>query len=58
MSELISEYQVPKAVIYRWRDQAIAGLPGLFCDQQERERQAKEQAWKQEREELYAEIGK
>jgi hypothetical protein len=45
-------------MLYRWREQALAGLPGLFSDQSAQELAAKEAEWQQEREALYAEIGR
>jgi hypothetical protein len=45
-------------MLYRWREQALAGLPGLFRDQSAQELAAKEAEWQQEREALYAEIGR
>jgi transposase-like protein len=58
ISELISEYGIAKTVLYRWRDQALSGLPTLFQDTKQDEQTAREHAWEQEREELYAEIGR
>jgi putative transposase len=58
ISELISTYGIPKTVLYRWREQALKGLPTLFSDQAAHDQQQREQAWQQEREELYAEIGR
>lgn len=37
---------------------ALAGLPGLFQDQAAQELAEKEAEWQQEREALYAEIGR
>ncbi len=45
-------------MLYRWRDQALAGLPGLFSDQAAHELAQKEAAWQEERDALYAEIGR
>jgi len=58
ISELISEYGVPKTVLYHWRDQAMTGLPSLFSDQSAQEQREREQEWQREREDLYAEIGR
>ena len=58
VGQLVSEYHVPKTVLYHWREQALAGLPTLFGDQQAQEQAARERAWHQERETLFAEIGR
>ena len=33
VGQLAAEYGVHSNMLYRWRDQALAGLPGLFSDQ-------------------------
>jgi transposase-like protein len=58
LSQIASEYGTHTNVISRWRDQALAGLPVLFDDRAAQEKAAKEAQWEQEREELYAEIGR
>ena len=58
LSQIASEYGTHTNVISRWRDQALAALPGIFNEQSATEQAAKEAAWEKEREELYAEIGK
>ena len=58
VGQLAAEYGVQSNMLYRWRDQALAGLPGLFSDQATQELAQKEAAWQQEREALYAEIGR
>ena len=58
VGQLAAEYGVHTNMLYRWRDQALAGLPGLFSDQAAQELAQKEAAWQQEREALYAEIGR
>ena len=58
VGQLAAEYSVPGNLLYRWRDQALAGLPGLFSDQAAQDLAQKEAAWEQEREALYAEIGR
>lgn len=45
-------------MLYRWREQALVGLPSLFCEQGAQELAEKEAAWEKEREALYAEIGR
>jgi transposase len=58
LSQIASEYRTHTNVISRWRDQALAGLPALFDDRAAQEKAAKEAEWEQEREGLYAEIGR
>lgn len=58
ISQLSAEYGIHSSQLYKWRDQALAGLPGLFDDQSERALAEKEAAWQKEREALYAEIGR
>jgi transposase-like protein len=58
LNQLATEYETHTNVIARWRDQALAALPGVFNEQTEKEQAKKEAAWEQERDELYAEIGK
>jgi phage shock protein A len=47
-----------RALISRWRDQALAGLPALFDDRLAQDQATKEAEWEKEREGLYAEIGR
>ena len=58
VGQLASEYEVHSNMLYRWRDQALAGLPSLFNDQSAQELAEKEAEWQKEREALYAEIGR
>ncbi len=58
LSQIASEYETHTNVISRWRDQAVAALPGIFSEHSAQDLAAKEAAWEKEREELYAEIGK
>lgn len=58
VSQLASEYEVHTSQLYKWKDQAITGLPSLFSDQALKEHKEKEAEWEQERESLYAEIGR
>jgi putative transposase len=44
--------------LYRWREIALAGLPGLFARESVQEQAAKEAAHEQPLQDLYAEIGK
>jgi transposase len=58
VSQLSSEYEIHSSQLYKWRDQARAGLPSLFNEQAEKAQAEKEAAWEKEREALYAEIGR
>ncbi len=58
IGQLATQYEVHSNMLYRWREQALAGLPGLFNDQNAQELAEKEAQWQQERETLYAEIGR
>ena len=58
VGQLAAEYGIHTNMLYRWRDQMLAGLPGLFSDQAAQELAEKEAEWEKEREALYAEIGR
>jgi len=58
VSQLSAEYGIHSSQLYKWRDQALAGFPGLFDDQSEKAQAVKEAEWEKEREALYAEIGR
>ena len=58
IGQLAAEYEVYSNMLYRWREQALAGLPSLFCEQAAQELAEKEAEWEKEREALYAEIGR
>jgi transposase-like protein len=58
VGQLAAEYGVHSNMLYRWRDQALAGLPSLFSDQATLELAQKEAQWQEERDALYAEIGR
>ena len=58
VGQLASEYGVHSNMLYRWREQMLAGLPGLFSDQAAQELAEKEAEWEKEREAFYAEIGR
>jgi len=53
LSELSSKYSVNRVMIQRWKNEAIAGLPGVFSSKPDKDR-AKEQKLV---EELYRQIG-
>lgn len=58
VSQLSAEYGIHSSQLYKWRDQAVAGLPSLFNEQAEKHQAEKEAEWQKEREALYAEIGR
>src|SRR5215469_14985806 len=58
VGQLAAEYGVHSKMLYRWRDQALAGLPSLFSDQAAHELVQKEAACQEEQSALYAEIGR
>lgn len=58
VGQLAAEYEVHSNMLYRWREQALAGLPSLFSEQAAQELAEKEAEWEKEREALYAEIGR
>lgn len=58
VGQLTAEYGVHSNMLSRWRDQALAGLPSLFSDQAAQKLAQKEAAWQEERDTLYAEIGR
>ncbi len=58
VGQLAAEYEVQSNMLYRWREQVIAGLPSLFNEQTAQELAEKESEWQQERDALYAEIGR
>lgn len=58
ISQLSAEYEIHSSQLYKWRDQALAGLPGLFNEQAEKSLAEKEAEWQKEREALFAEIGR
>jgi transposase len=58
VGQIAAEYEVHSNMLYRWREQMLAGLPGLFNDQTAQQLAEKEAEWRQERETFYAEIGR
>lgn len=51
LSHIASEYGTHTTVISRWRDQALAALPGALNDQKASDQADNEAAWEKEREE-------
>lgn len=58
VSQLSAEYGIHSSQLYKWRDQALAGLPSVFNEQADKAQADKEAEWQKEREALYAEIGR
>jgi putative transposase len=58
LSQVASAHGVHPNLVAQWRDQALAGLPGLFSNKVAQEQAAKEAAHAKQLEELYAEIGR
>ncbi len=56
VQELLKE-QKTVSQLYRWREVALVGLPGLFSGRTIEEQAAKDAAYAQEVHELYAQIG-
>jgi transposase-like protein len=57
LSQIASTYAVHATQLRKWRTQAVAGLPRLFDDEQKALRELEAQQ-AQERQALYAEIGR
>jgi putative transposase len=57
VTQIASEYGVHPNQLYRWRAQALEGLPKLFENDHKTEK-AQETAHERQLQELYAEIGK
>ena len=57
ISQISSEYGVHANQLYRWKAQALEGLPGLFENDRKAEK-AQQAAYERQLQELYAEIGK
>ena len=58
VSQLSAEHGIHSSQLYKWKDQVLAGLPTLFNEQAEKNQREKEAEWQNEREALYAEIGR
>lgn len=58
ISQLATEHSLHPNQITRWRDQALAALPGVFAHETAQTLAAKDAAHAQEVQALYAEIGK
>lgn len=58
LSQVAAAHGVHPTQVSQWRDQALSGMTGLFSRAKERDWAAKETAHEQEKQELYAEIGR
>jgi transposase-like protein len=58
VSQITAAYAVHPNLVTQWRDQALRGLVGIFNRQQDSDWAGKEAAHEQEKQELYAEIGR
>ena len=58
LSQVAAAYGIHPNLVAQWRDQALAGLAGLFSRSKETEWTAKEAAHEREKQDLYAEIGR
>src|SRR5438477_11295793 len=58
ISQIAAQYGIHPNQLYLWRDQARAGLPGLFTDQAARTLAEQQAAHAAQLETLYAEIGR
>lgn len=57
IAQIASEYGIHPNQLYRWKAQALEGLPVLFEDERKSEKALKE-AHERQVQELYAEIGR
>jgi len=58
LSQVAAAHGIHPNLAGQWRDQALGGLAGLFSQTRERDWAAKETAHEQEKQDLYAEIGR
>jgi len=58
LSQVAAAYGLHPNLVSQWRDQALAGLSSLFSRSKETDWATKEAAYEQEKQELYAEIGR
>jgi transposase-like protein len=56
--QLAAEYGVHPNQLYRWREEVLAGLPGIFTQQPARQLAAQAAAHATQLEQLYADIGR
>ena len=58
LSQIAAEYEIHPNQVSQWRDQALTGMSSLFSRTKESDWAAKEAAHEQEKQDLYAEIGR
>ncbi len=58
VSQLAAEHGIHPNQLYRWREDALAGLPGLFANQPARQLAELQTAHAEQVQQLYAEIGR
>jgi putative transposase len=58
ISQIAAQHGIHPNQLYLWRDQALAGLPGLFNDQAARTLAEQQTTHAAQLEQLYAEIGR
>jgi transposase-like protein len=58
LSQVAAAHGLHPNLVSQWRDQALAGMAGLFSRAKETDWAAKEAAHEQEKQDLYAEIGR
>ena len=58
LSQVAAMYEIHPNLAAGWRDQALVGLVGIFSRARESDWQVKAAAYEEEKQELYAEIGR
>ena len=58
LSQVATAHGLHPNQVAQWRDQALAGMASLFSQTQAKDWALKEAAYEQEKQELYAEIGR
>lgn len=58
LSQVAATYEIHPNLAAQWRDQGLVGLVGTFSRARESDWQAKEAAYEEEKQGLYAEIGR
>ena len=58
LSQIASTHGLHPSQVTQWRDQALSGLSGLFSRAKETDWESKEKHYEDEKQKLYAEIGR
>lgn len=58
LSQVAAAHGLHPNLVSQWRDQALSGLSGLFSRKKDEDLAAKQAQHEQEKQELYAEIGR